>query len=121
MQAPWGGVKNTGYGREIGTWGLEDYLLVKQVTRYTSSDFFGWYQSFAAAGETAAGGPAAEARAGEKRGGASSAAEQQPKHQQQQQQQPEQQRRVAELHARLPAALLPDDVAAAMMGGHAGV
>ncbi|PRW59376.1 betaine aldehyde dehydrogenase isoform A [Chlorella sorokiniana] len=36
VQAPWGGVKNSGFGRELGTFGLESFLSVKQVTTYTS-------------------------------------------------------------------------------------
>ena len=30
-QAPWGGVKNSGFGRELGEAGLEAYLALKQV------------------------------------------------------------------------------------------
>lgn len=30
-QAPWGGIKNSGFGRELGPFGLENFLSVKQV------------------------------------------------------------------------------------------
>lgn len=42
-QAPWGGIKHSGIGRELGEWGLENYLTVKQVTQYTSDKQWGWY------------------------------------------------------------------------------
>ncbi|MDF3935623.1 aldehyde dehydrogenase family protein [Pseudomonas citronellolis] len=42
-QAPWGGYKQSGIGRELGVWGLDNYLETKQVTEYTSADAWGWY------------------------------------------------------------------------------
>lgn len=42
-EAPWGGYKQSGIGRELGRWGLENYLETKQITRYTSDAAWGWY------------------------------------------------------------------------------
>jgi betaine-aldehyde dehydrogenase len=44
-EAPWGGMKQSGIGRELGRWGLENYLEVKQVTSYKSAGPWGWYGS----------------------------------------------------------------------------
>jgi betaine-aldehyde dehydrogenase len=42
-EAPWGGYKQSGIGRELGHWGLENYFETKQITRYTSQQPWGWY------------------------------------------------------------------------------
>jgi betaine-aldehyde dehydrogenase len=42
-QAPWGGFKKSGIGRELGRWGLDNYLEVKQVTRFEADTPWGWY------------------------------------------------------------------------------
>lgn len=44
-QAPWGGTKRSGFGRELGEWGLENYLSIKQVTKYISDEPWNWYPS----------------------------------------------------------------------------
>ena len=33
-EAPWGGYKRSVSARELGRWGLDNYLEIKQVTRY---------------------------------------------------------------------------------------
>lgn len=42
-QAPWGGTKDSGFGRELGPFGLEAFLSVKQVTTYVSEKKWDWY------------------------------------------------------------------------------
>jgi len=42
-EAPWGGYKQSGIGRELGKWGFENYLQTKQITRFTSNEPWGWY------------------------------------------------------------------------------
>lgn len=42
-EAPWGGYKQSGIGRELGRWGLDNYLETKQITRFVSEEPWGWY------------------------------------------------------------------------------
>lgn len=42
-EAPWGGYKQSGIGRELGRWGLDNYLETKQITRLVSDRPWGWY------------------------------------------------------------------------------
>jgi betaine-aldehyde dehydrogenase len=39
---PWGGVKKSGIGRELGRWGLENYLSTKAVAEYVANEPFRW-------------------------------------------------------------------------------
>jgi betaine-aldehyde dehydrogenase len=43
VEAPWGGYKQSGIGRELGRWGVEEYLQVKQVHINLSERPIGWY------------------------------------------------------------------------------
>eukprot|EP01102_Stenamoeba_stenopodia_P010526 TRINITY_DN3181_c0_g1_i1.p1 TRINITY_DN3181_c0_g1~~TRINITY_DN3181_c0_g1_i1.p1 ORF type:complete len:706 (-),score=179.55 TRINITY_DN3181_c0_g1_i1:188-2305(-) len=43
VQAPWGGMKQSGIGRELGPWGIENYLETKQITTYESDEAYGWF------------------------------------------------------------------------------
>ena len=42
-EAPWGGYKQSGIGRELGRWGLANYLETKQITRLVTDEPWGWY------------------------------------------------------------------------------
>ena len=43
VEAPWGGYKQSGYGRELGPWGIEEYLETKQVFVNLDEAPIGWY------------------------------------------------------------------------------
>ena len=43
VEAPWGGYKQSGFGRELGPWGLEEYLETKQVYVNLDENPIGWY------------------------------------------------------------------------------
>jgi len=44
-EAPWGGYKQSGIGRELGTYGLDAYLEVKQININTAPAKLGWFKS----------------------------------------------------------------------------
>jgi betaine-aldehyde dehydrogenase len=43
-EAPWGGYKMSGYGRELGIHGLEEYQEIKQINISLSPGKLGWYE-----------------------------------------------------------------------------
>jgi betaine-aldehyde dehydrogenase len=43
VEAPWGGYKQSGFGRELGPWGIEEYLETKQVHINLNESPIGWY------------------------------------------------------------------------------
>ena len=43
VEAPWGGYKASGFGRELGHWGVEEYLETKQVYINLDEAPIGWY------------------------------------------------------------------------------
>ncbi|MFC4777340.1 aldehyde dehydrogenase family protein [Paenibacillus sp. GCM10023252] len=44
-EAPWGGYKQSGIGRELGTFGFEEYTEVKQINTNLAVEPLGWYSS----------------------------------------------------------------------------
>ena len=42
-EAPWGGYKQSGFGRELGPYGLEHYLETKQINLNLTETPIGWY------------------------------------------------------------------------------
>ena len=43
VEAPWGGYKQSGFGRELGPWGIDEYLETKQVHINLNEQPVGWY------------------------------------------------------------------------------
>src|SRR5437588_5924515 len=43
VEAPWGGYKQSGFGRELGPWGIEEYLETKQVHINLNESPIAWY------------------------------------------------------------------------------
>jgi betaine-aldehyde dehydrogenase len=44
-EAPWGGYKRSGMGRELGTYGYEAYTEVKQITHCINPQLLGWFKA----------------------------------------------------------------------------
>ena len=44
-EAPWGGYKMSGIGRELGTHGLEEYCETKQININLDNGQLGWYNN----------------------------------------------------------------------------
>ena len=47
LETPWGGMKQSGIGRELGVWGLNAFLETKQVLRYVGAGPPGFFPSVA--------------------------------------------------------------------------
>jgi betaine-aldehyde dehydrogenase len=43
IEAHWGGVKQSSFGRELGRWGVDEYLQTKQVYLNLNDQPIGWY------------------------------------------------------------------------------
>ncbi|MBY0357068.1 MAG: aldehyde dehydrogenase family protein [Candidatus Obscuribacterales bacterium] len=44
-ECPWGGYKQSGWGRELGTYGLEAYTEVKQINLNLDPQLIGWFEN----------------------------------------------------------------------------
>src|SRR6267143_388155 len=44
VEAPWGGYKQSGFGRELGPYGLDEYMEIKQVYINLDDRPIGWYR-----------------------------------------------------------------------------
>lgn len=44
-EAPWGGYKQSGWGRELGSWGMDEYLETKQININLAPGKLGWFRS----------------------------------------------------------------------------
>lgn len=44
-EAPWGGYKMSGLGRDLGVHGLEEYQEVKQIVNHLDEGMLGWYEN----------------------------------------------------------------------------
>lgn len=44
-EAPWGGYKQSGFGRELGTYGYESYTEVKQINTHLNPQRIGWFRN----------------------------------------------------------------------------
>ncbi|MDR3611940.1 MAG: aldehyde dehydrogenase family protein [Candidatus Obscuribacterales bacterium] len=43
-ECPWGGYKQSGWGRELGTFGLDEYTEIKQVNINLAPEAVGWFE-----------------------------------------------------------------------------